>query len=148
VILPACPFPPLSWYKLAYDSEKDVVIDVHENYIKQSIRNRILLADSQGVWDLTLPVYRRNVDSRHIKDILFTELMDTSLIIKNFETAYSSSPFYEHFQQSLIDLFNEYGNAGQSLLEFNLASLKWIEDERCLYRKSSRGWPKKRLFNI
>ena len=129
MILPACPFPPLSWYKLAYSEGAASVIDIHENYIKQSLRNRMLLANSQGVWDLTLPVHRRNMESRAMKDVLFTDQMDPGLLLKNIKTAYSSAPYYEHFEESLMELFGEFGNPGQSLLEFNLATLDWVVEE-------------------
>lgn len=129
MILPACPFPPLSWYHLAYSEGAKAAIEVHENYIKQSNRNRILLANSTGAWDLTLPVHRRNAESRLIKDIVFTDLMNPPLILKNIKTAYGSAPFYIHFEDSLKDLLNSYGNPGDSLLEFNLATIKWIENE-------------------
>ena len=129
MVLPCCPFPPLSWYYVAYCSSSPAVIDVNENYVKQSIRNRILLANSNGVWDFTLPVHRRNAESRLIKDIVFTDQMDPTFLLKNIRTAYGSSPFYEHFENTLIDLFSINGNPGQSLLDFNLNSIKWIEDE-------------------
>lgn len=129
MILPCCPFPPLSWYSLAYNEKSDSLIDVHENYVKQSLRNRILLANSQGVWDFTLPVHRRNAESRLMKDIVFTDKMDPAFLLKNIRTAYSSSPYFEHFETSLTELFETMGNPGQSLLDFNLATIRWIEDE-------------------
>jgi hypothetical protein len=129
VILPCCPFPPLSWYSLAYCSQTPAVIDIHENYVKQSIRNRILLANSQGVWDFTLPVHRRNAESRMIKDVVFTDQMDSAFLLKNIRTAYSSSPFFEHFEDSLSELFKTKGIPGKSLLDFNLATINWIESE-------------------
>ena len=129
MILPSCPFPPLSWYHLAYCGEDEATIEVHENYIKQSVGNRMLLANSQGVWDLTLPVHRRNAESRLIEDIIFTDQMNTSFLIKNIKTAYGSAPFFEHFEDKLFDLFKTKGNPGQSLLEFNLASINWVESE-------------------
>ena len=49
--------------------------------------------------------------------------------MKNIKTAYGSSPFYEHFEDSLMRLFNEFGNPGQSLLEFNLQTIRWVEEE-------------------
>ncbi len=129
MILPSCPFPPISWYHLAYQEDSNALIEVHENYVKQSIRNRILLANSQGVWDLTIPVHRRNSESRLIKDIVFTDQMNPVFLMKNIKTAYGSAPFYEHFENTLLVLFNSMGNPGQSLLNFNLASIKWVESE-------------------
>ena len=129
MILPSCPFPPISWYHLAYQEDSNALIEVHENYVKQSIRNRILLANSQGYWDLTLPVHRKNAESRLIEDIVFTNQMDPVFLMKNIKTAYGSAPFYEHFENTLLDLFNSMGNPGQSLLYFNLATIKWVESE-------------------
>ena len=129
MILPCCPFPPLSWHNLAYCSQTPAAIDIHENYVKQSIRNRILLANSQGVWDFTLPVHRRNAESRMIKDVVFTDQMDSTFLLKNIRTAYSSSPFFEHFEDSLSELFKTKGIPGKSLLDFNLATINWIESE-------------------
>ena len=129
MVLPSCPFPPLSWYNLAYCSEAPAVIDINENYVKQSIRNRILLANSSGVWDFTLPVHRRNAESRLIKDVIFTDQMDPIFLLKNIRTAYSSSPYYEHFENSLSELFKTEGVPGNSLLDFNLATISWIEGE-------------------
>ena len=128
MVLPCCPFPPLSWYHVAYCSSTPAIIDINENYVKQSIRNRILLVNSNGIWDFTLPVHRRNAESRLIKDIVFTDQMDPTFLLKNIRTAYGSSPFYEHFENTLFDLFRTKGNPGQSLLDFNLSSIKWIED--------------------
>lgn len=129
MILPACPFPPISWYHLAYRLDASPEIEVHDNYIKQSLRNRILLANSTGAWDLTLPVHRRKADSRLIKDIVFTDQMNPQFIIKNIKTAYGSAPFYIHFEDSLKELLNTYGNPGDSLLDFNIASIRWVEAE-------------------
>tara|TARA_Y100000589_G_scaffold331801_1_gene387120 strand:+ start:7432 stop:7860 length:429 start_codon:yes stop_codon:yes gene_type:complete len=64
-----------------------------------------------------------------MKDIIFTDQMDPKFLLKNIKTAYSSSPFYEHFEESLSELFNTNGKPKQSLLEFNLASIKWVENE-------------------
>ena len=55
--------------------------------------------------------------------------MDPKFLIKNIKTAYGSAPFYEHFEETLTELFEEYGNPGQSLLAFNLATIKWVEEE-------------------
>ena len=129
MILPACPFPPISWYHLAYSLDAIPEIEVHDNYIKQSLRNRVLLANSTGAWDLTLPVHRRNADSRLIKDIVFTDQMNPQFILKNIKTAYGSAPFYIHFEDSLKELLNTYGNPGDSLLDFSIASIRWVESE-------------------
>ena len=136
-ILPACPFPNLAWYKVAL-SEGEVVLDTHENYVKQTDRNRIFIADAHGAQFITLPVHRRNADSRSMKDIVFTEEMIPKVIMRHITTAYSSAPFFEHFEYELMAFFEEFGAPGKSLLEFNLASLKWVEQMTEL--KRGVGW--------
>lgn len=125
-ILPACPFPNLAWYKVAL-SEGEVVLDTHENYVKQTDRNRIFIADAHGAKFITLPVHRRNANSRSISDVVFTEAMIPRFIMRHFRTAYSSAPFFEHFEGELMEFFEKFGTPGKSLLEFNLASFKWVE---------------------
>ena len=133
-ILPACPFPNLAWYKIAL-SEGEVLIDTHENYVKQTDRNRIYIADAHGAKFITLPVHRRNADSRSMSDVVFTDAMIPKVIMRHITTAYSSAPFFEHFEHELMAFFEEFGAPGKSLLEFNLASLEWVEQMTDLKRE-------------
>ena len=128
MVLPSCPFPPIAWFHLAY-GDYGAVVDVHENYVKQSIRNRIILANSNGRWELTLPVNRRAASSRLMSDLVFTDQMSPEFLIKHLKTAYGSAPFYEHFEDSLFTLIKKFGNPSQSLLEFNIQTLSWIKEE-------------------
>ena len=133
-ILPACPFPNLAWYKIAL-SEGEVLLDTRENYVKQTDRNRIFIADAHGAKFITLPVHRRNADSRSMSDVVFTEAMIPKVIMRHITTAYSSAPFFEHFERELMAFFEEFGTPGKSLLEFNLASLEWVEQMTDLKRE-------------
>ena len=125
-ILPTCPFPNLAWYKVAL-SEGEVILDTQENYVKQTDRNRIFIADAHGAKFITLPVHRRNANSRSIRDVVFSEDMIPRVIMRHFTTAYSSAPFFEHFEHELMEFFEKFGKPGKSLLKFNLASFKWVE---------------------
>ena len=127
VILPSCPFPSLSWYRASL-SEGEVFLDIHENYVKQTERNRIFISDAQGAKFITLPVYRRNLDSRAVSDIVFTEAMNPKVMMKHISTAYKSAPFFEHFEDELREFFEKHGLPGKSLLEFNIASLQWVQE--------------------
>ncbi len=111
-ILPACPFPNLAWYKIAL-SEGEVLIDTHENYVKQTDRNRIFIADAHGAKFITLPVHRLNADRRSMSDVVFTEAMIPKVIMRHITTAYSSAPFVEHFERELMALFEEFGTSGK-----------------------------------
>ena len=45
-ILPAALFPPALWFEVA--RKPDTLVCQHEHYVKQSLRNRIALVQSQG----------------------------------------------------------------------------------------------------
>lgn len=134
-ILPACPFPNLAWYKVAL-SKGEVTLDIHENYVKQTERNRIFISDANGAKYITLPVHRSNADSRSMSDIVFTQEMNPKVIMRHIKTAYSSAPFFEHFENELFVFLKEFAEPGKSLLAFNLGSLKWVETMIDLKRES------------
>ena len=110
-ILPACPFPNLAWYKVAL-SDGEVTLDIHENYVKQTERNRIFISDAHGATFITLPVHRRNADSRSMSDVVFTQEVNPTVIMRHIKTAYSSAPFFEHFERELMAFFEEFAKPG------------------------------------
>ena len=56
MILPIAYFPPVSWFLALLNNNG--VIERHENYVKQTIRNRCHIATADGVQRLTVPVVR------------------------------------------------------------------------------------------
>lgn len=132
IVLPSCPFPSLAWCQIAYNSDAsngEVVVDIHENFVKQTIRNRILLSNAQGEMNISLPVHRRNALSRSLSDILFTDAMSPTVLMRHLKTGYGAAPFFEHYEDSLSEFLETNGKPGMSLIDFNMGSLRWIEDE-------------------
>jgi hypothetical protein len=132
IVLPSYPFPSLAWCQIAYNSDtlsEEIVVDIHENFVKQTMRNRILLSNAQGEMILSLPVHRRNAISRSLSDILFTDAMSPTVLMRHLKTGYGSAPYFEHYEDSLIEFLETYGKPGMSLIDFNMGSLRWIEDE-------------------
>lgn len=100
------------------------LLEAHENFVKQSIRNRCYIATGNGVLILTVPLvgrynhmplkearicYRQNWQRQHIKSL---------------ETAYQSSPFFEYYVDELKSL---YQLKPDSLLEWNSLVHQLIE---------------------
>lgn len=122
-LLPACTFPPLAWFRMAQTPGAQVC--VHENYVKQSLRNRVALVDAQGPKELTLPVHRRSAPSRSLADIRFTANVSPELLLKVLRTNCGSSPFFDHYFPDVEDWANEHLHEGNSWLEAALASTRW-----------------------
>ncbi len=97
----------------------EVVLEVHDNYQKQTYRNRTYIAHNNGELLLNIPV-------KHDKDGLRQKMKDV-LVENNFpwhshhwksiQTAYRTSPFFEFYEDELEPLFK---TPVGSLLNFNL----------------------------
>lgn len=122
-LLPAATFPPLVWFRLA--KQEGAQVCIHENYVKQSLRNRIALVDTQGATHLTLPVHRRSATTRSVQDVLFTDAANPDLLLKSLRTNCGSAPFFEHYFPEVEDWAHTYLQPGLPWLEAALASSRW-----------------------
>ena len=122
-LLPAATFPPLAWFHLA--AVPGATICVHENYVKQSLRNRIALVNTQGPVDFTLPVHRRSAASRGVQDLLFTDAVGPEALMKVLRTNCGSAPFFDHYVPEIEAWAVQHLRPGKSWLDAALASLEW-----------------------
>ena len=83
-------FGPVQWYQKLYRYDQ-VLIEQHETFQKQTFRNRCLIATTQGIQVLTVPV--STGDSHAIKDVRVSDADDLW-------------PFFEKRWDFLLD-FNE-----------------------------------------
>ena len=118
-------FGPIQWYQKLYRADV-VIIEQCENFQKQTYRNRCLIATTQGVQALTVPV-ERNVQC--IKDIRISDHGNWRHLHWNaLQSAYGESPFFEYYQDDIRPFF-ESSRGGASagvkrwefLLDFNEA---------------------------
>ncbi|HSI90972.1 MAG TPA: WbqC family protein [Adhaeribacter sp.] len=93
--------PPIAWFQQVLKAD-EVLLEAHENYIKQSYRNRCHVLTSQGVKALTVPVKGGN------RKTIITSLeidYEQNWVNQHWRTirsAYGNSPFFlfyaDHFQ--------------------------------------------------
>ncbi len=139
---------------------KDVYIDVHESYQKQSYRNRCTLMGSNGKLDLTIPVIKQFGNNTPSKDILIDDSTNWQHVHwRAICSAYGKSPFFEFLEpefaflyqkkfkflvdfneQAILQLFRSLG------IDFNLNTTKtYIVPENCIYDFRNSIHPKLRL---
>ena len=88
--------PSIAWFQQAFKAE-EVWLEAHENYIKQSYRNRCQILTSQGPIALTVPVKHGN------RKTLITELeidYEQNWVNTHWRTirsAYGNSPYFEFY---------------------------------------------------
>lgn len=94
-------FPPVSYFSLLLRGE--ILLEAHENYQKQSWRNRCNILTANGVEALQVPVVHTGGSFRHpIREIRVDYSRDWLTRQKRaIDSAYMSSAYFEHFRDSL-----------------------------------------------
>jgi hypothetical protein len=96
-ILSTAYWAPVQYYsKLTGMSE--VLLEQHENYLKQTYRNRCHIAAANGVLPLTVPVLRNHGNKMPVREVRidYSEQWQRNHW-KAIESAYRSSPFFEYY---------------------------------------------------
>ena len=111
-------FPPVD-YILEMKNANSVVVEAHDNYQKQTYRNRTTIFTGNGLQDLIIPVVRNSE-----KKITGIEI-DNSVNWqrnhwKTIESAYNNSPFFLYYKDFFEPFFKE---KYQFLFEYNFALL-------------------------
>ncbi|MEQ9301540.1 MAG: WbqC family protein [Cyclobacteriaceae bacterium] len=82
-----------------------IVIDSHENYIRQTYRNRAEILGSNGVINLTVPV-ERGRSRQLMKDTLVDNTSNWQKVHwRSIRSAYGKSPFFEYYADQLIPYY-------------------------------------------
>ena len=117
VLLSTTYFGPIQWYQKLYRAEC-VQIEQWESFQKQTYRNRCLIATTQGVQALTVPIERLSTVN-YIKDIRISDHGNWRHLHWNaLQSAYGESPFFEYYQD---DIRPFYEKRWDYLLDFNEA---------------------------
>jgi hypothetical protein len=126
-------FGPVQWYQKLHRAEY-VQMEQWESFQKQTYRNRCLIATTQGVQALTVPIERFTVHSTgsgtpavatgkaehtYIKDIRISDHGNWRHLHWNaLQSAYGESPFFEYYQDDIRPFFEQRWDY---LLDFNEA---------------------------
>jgi hypothetical protein len=124
-ILPLCAFGNIFYYTLLL--RFNCVIDLHENYPKQTWRNRYDILNAYGLHTLTIPVQGQKGEKISTAEIAIDNRLPWQRThLRTIQAAYGSSPFYEHYIEMLEPLFTK---PFERLSDFNQGALKIIIEE-------------------
>ena len=116
-------FGPVQWYQKLnrYD---ECLIERHESFIKQTYRNRMIIATTNGPLALTIPT--NHDTSMAMKDIRISDHANWRHVHWNaLLSAYGESPFFEYYQD---DIRPFYEKKYDFLFDFNMEIMeKMIE---------------------
>ena len=102
----------------------EIIFEVHDNYQKQTYRNRTSIYAANGKLDLNVPVIYSQKNRQLFKGVEIFNIENwQQLHLKSLESAYSTSPFFEFYIDELLPLFEtEFTH----IMDFNLKTIALI----------------------
>ncbi|MBC5775395.1 WbqC family protein [Pontibacter sp. KCTC 32443] len=114
--------PPVQYFRHALQSDA-LLIEQHENYVKQSYRNRCHVLTAQGVVPLSIPVLKGNSkDKTVITDIEIDYSQKWHNVHwRTIQAAYGRAPYFEFYSDYIKQV---YDRQPKYLFELNVELLK------------------------
>ena len=123
VLLSTTYFGPVQWYQKLHRGEV-VILEQHESFLKQTYRNRCVIATTNGLQTLSVPV--NHEEGRGIRDMRISNHGNWRHLHWNaLCSAYGESPFFDYYVDDIRPFFE---NTWEHLFDFNLAIInKMVE---------------------
>jgi len=126
VILTTAYFAPVQYYSKLKNADL-VLIEQHDNYTKQSYRNRCAIYGANGLLTLSIPIVKGKYPKIKTRDICIDYATNWQLNHwKSIESAYRSAPFFEYYVDAIIPFFNKQY---KFLIDYNMEIQKATLDQ-------------------
>jgi hypothetical protein len=115
--------PPVGYFQRLIETP-EVFIEKHENFVKQTYRNRCTVLGANGPVDLVIPVEKGRGGKTPVKDLRI--YYATNWQRNHWRTifsAYNSSPFFQYYEEDFLPF---YQKKRDFLFDFNLELLQAI----------------------
>ena len=131
IILPSSYLPSINYFYLILKYE-NILIESHDFYIKQSLRNHAIILGPNGDQKITVPIQRKSKSKTVFKNMKISNNLWKKKHIQSIKTAYGNSPFFIHYVDELFEIINhEY----YQLLELNRSLLTYFLKELNIKKK-------------
>ena len=115
-------FGAVNWYKLLFEN-LHVEIAQYEAYPKTSFRNRTIIAGSNGLIILSVPLEKGRIQKNQTRDVKISYDQDwQEQHWRSIVSCYGKSPFFEYYQDSLKSIFQKKQDFP---LDLNLITQEW-----------------------
>lgn len=128
-------FPSIAHF-VAMANAEEVILEIDDNFLKQTYRNRSYIYGANGKLALNIPVVHSQKNRQKYRDVkIFNEENWQIIHWKSLLSAYSTSPFFEYYKDELEPLFQLQADY---ILDFNLKCFEVICDCLQLELKTSK----------
>lgn len=125
VLLTSAYLPPVQYFSKLYASPC-IYMETHEHYVKQTYRNRALIAGPNGVQALTIPVEHEYSKRPATRDIRLSDHGNWQHLHRNaLQSSYEGSPYFEYYADDILPI---YDKNHRFLVDFNADFLLTICD--------------------
>lgn len=106
VLLSTAYFPPAEYFSLVAGARK-VIIEKHENYLKQTYRNRCVILGANGPLALIVPVMRGSFHKTALSDLKIDNGRRwRELHLGGIRSAYAAAPFFEYYYDAISQVIS------------------------------------------
>ena len=106
VLLSTAYFPPVDYFSLVAGARK-VIIEKHENYLKQTYRNRCMILGANGPLALIVPVTRGSFHKTALTDLKIDDGRRwRELHLRGIRSAYAAAPFFEYYYDAISQVIS------------------------------------------
>jgi hypothetical protein len=111
-------FSPIEQYAIIM-GEKNIFFEFEDHYQKQTYRTRCYISGANGKQLLNIPI-KHGSSSRKTKDIQIDHDNSSWITnhLKSLQAAYRSSPFYEYYEDEIVNIFTQ---KNKYLIDLNIA---------------------------
>lgn len=107
VLLSSLYLAPVQYYSKLFRAEK-AIIEIHDNYQKQSYRNRCIIVAANGSLPLSIPIEKSNGLKCKMKDIRIAKHGNWQHLHWNaIISAYNSSPFFDYYKDDFARFYED-----------------------------------------
>lgn len=122
ILLPTAYLAPVSYYT-ALNRADEACIEVWEHYVKQTVRNRCVIAGPDGMIPLSIPVVKPK-PGQPIREIRISDHGNwRHLHWRALQSAYGNSPFFEYYED---DFRPFYQPNWEFLVDYNRDLMKMV----------------------
>lgn len=115
--------PPVS-HIMAMASAGEVCVEQYDNYLKQTYRNRCVIATADGTQTLTIPVVKSDEPKQLMRDVRISDHGNWRHLHWNaISSAYMNSPFFLYYEEDFRHLFDRKYDF---LMDFNMDLLRLV----------------------
>ncbi len=126
-VLPICFFPPVHWW--CYAVGENVVLDSAEIYVKQTVRNRMVILGVNGPIMLSIPVESTKGLKTSLKEIRIQQGDWKKSYLRSIQSAYGRSAFFEYYFEDIQAIFSKRHDY---LIDLNLDSITYLKTKMAL----------------